>query len=549
MNRASKLLLLLFSSSFLCGQSDLLLRNGVIYTMDEARPNAEALAVRGGRILAVGTEAEVRRASGEPARTIDLAGKTVVPGLIDAHGHMENLGLSLETLNLTQARSADDVAAMVRAEAARRKPGEWIRGRGWDQNKWPGKEFPTHQPLTAAAPANPVYLIRVDGHAGWANAAAMEIAGVKRDSPDPSGGRIMRAANGDPTGVFIDRAQGLVGSRIPPPSRDQLKNLLAHAAAECARVGLTGVHDAGVAPAGIEAYKELIAEGRLPIRVYVMLAGLTPSLDDYLKRGPELGERLTVRTIKLTIDGALGSRGAALLEPYSDEPGNRGLVLIPSAQYASVLERALDRGFQMNTHAIGDRGNRIVLDSYEAAFLARKEWPRDHRWRIEHAQVLAREDFPRLARLGLIASMQGTHATSDMPWAEARLGPERVRGAYAWQTVLKLGVKIANGSDFPVESPNPLWGLYASITRQDHQGLPAAGWFPDQRMSRQETLRSFTLDAAYAAFEEKDKGSLAAGKLADLTVLSRDIMQVPAAEILKTEAVLTIVGGKVVNEK
>lgn len=531
---------------------DWILVNANIYTMNAQRPKAQALAVRGDRLGAVGSNEQIRALAGTSTRVVDAGGRTVVPGLIDAHGHMLGLGQSLERLDLRDATSPEDVARLVRQEAARRRPGEWILGRGWDQNKWPGKEFPSHAPLSAAAPDNPVYLTRVDGHAGWANRKAMELAGLSAATADPSGGRLIRGAGGEPTGVLIDRAQGLVTSKLPPPTLRQIQEGLARAAQECVRLGLTGVHDAGVSMEIINAYKELIAENKLPLRIYAMIRGPSSTLDEYLKRGPEVdfgGGRLTVRSIKMGIDGALGSRGAALLEPYSDEPGNRGLVLAAPSQLAQVSERALERGFQVNTHAIGDRGNRMVLDVYEAAFLGRKEYPRDHRFRIEHAQVLAPEDIPRLGRLNVIASMQATHATSDMPWAEARLGHERARGAYAWQALLKSGARLANGSDFPVEAVNPLWGFYASLTRQDHAGRPVGGWFADQRLSRDAALRSFTLDAAYAAFEERDKGSLEPGKFADFILLSRDIMTIPPAELLQTEVVRTVVGGQTVWER
>jgi len=556
MGHTSKLffLVLLLFATLLCGAQapDWILVNASIYTVDARRPRAQALAVRGERLAAVGSNEQVRALAGPATRVVDAGGLTVVPGLIDAHGHMLGLGQSLERLDLREAASPDDVARRVRQEAARRRPGEWIQGRGWDQNKWPGKEFPTHDAISAAAPENPVYLTRVDGHAGWVNRKALELAGVSAATADPPGGRLIRGPDGVPTGVLVDRAQGLVTSKIPSAGPRQIQDALARAAQECARLGLTGVHDAGVSMEIITAYKELIAENKLPLRIYAMIRGSGATLDEYFQRGPEVnygGGRLTVRSIKLGVDGALGSRGAALLEPYADEPGNRGLITLASSQMIQVCERALERGFQVNTHAIGDRGNRIALDAYEAAFLGRKEYPRDHRFRIEHAQVLAPDDIPRLGRLNVIASMQGTHATSDMPWAEARLGRERARGAYAWQALLKTGARLANGSDFPVEAVNPLWGFYASITRQDHASQPAGGWFADQRLSREEALRSFTLDAAYAAFEERDKGSLEPGKLADFIVLSRDIMTIPPADVLKTEVVRTVVGGQTVWER
>ncbi len=548
--------LVLLVATIRCGAQapDWILVNANIYTVDARQPRAQALAVRGERLAAVGSNEKVRALvpPGGTTRVVDAGGLTVVPGLIDAHGHMLGLGQSLERLDLREAASPDEVARLVRKQAARRRPGEWIQGRGWDQNKWPGKEFPTHDPISAAAPENPVYLTRVDGHAGWVNRKALELAGVSAATADPPGGRLIRGPDGVPTGVLVDRAQGLVTSKIPTSGPRQIQDALARAAQECVRLGLTGVHDAGVSMEIITAYKELIAENKMPLRVYAMIRGPSATLDEYFQRGPEVnygGGRLTVRSIKLGVDGALGSRGAALLEPYTDEPGNRGLITLAPSQMIQVCEHALERGFQVNTHAIGDRGNRIALDDYEAAFLGRKEYPRDHRFRIEHAQVLAPDDIPRLGRLGVIASMQGTHATSDMPWAEARLGRERARGAYAWQALLKSGARLANGSDFPVEAVNPLWGFYASITRQDHAGQPAGGWFADQRLSREEALRSFTLDAAYAAFEERDKGSLEPGKLADFIVLSRDIMTIPPADVLKTEVVRTVVGGQTVWQR
>ncbi len=544
--------ILALASSVLAQAPDWILVNGNIYTVNPKQPKTEALAMRGDRLVAVGTNAEVRRLAGPTTKVVDAHGTTVVPGLIDAHGHMLGLGQSLQRLDLRAITSPEQVAEMVKREAARRQPGEWIQGRSWDQNKYPAKEFPTHEVLTAAAPNNPVFLTRVDGHAAWVNAKAMEIAGLSAATPDPEGGRIIRDAKGRPTGILVDHAQGLVGSRIPPSSPSQMIEALALAARECARLGLTGVHDAGVSMAGIEGYKELIAANKLPMRVYAMIGGAGSALDAYLKRGPEIGfgnNHLTVRSIKILADGALGSRGAALIEDYSDEPGNRGLLTVSPDVLLRVSEQALEHGFQVNTHAIGDRANRMVLDIYETALLGRKQFPRDHRFRIEHAQILTPDDFPRLARLGIIASMQATHATSDMPWAERRIGHERARGAYAWRTMINAGARFANGSDFPVEEPNPMLGLYASITREDRAGKPAGGWFPDQKLTRDEALASFTLGAAYAAFEEKEKGSLEAGKLADFVLLSRDIMKVAPADILTTEVLQTVVGGQSVYEK
>jgi len=540
------------ASSSLAQAPDWILVNGNIYTVNPKQPKAEALAVRGDRIVAVGSNEEVRRLAAPSTKVVDASRLTVVPGLIDAHGHMASLGQSLQRLDLRATTSPAEVAEMVKREAARRKPGEWIQGRSWDQNKYPGKIWPTHEVLTAAAPNNPVYLTRVDGHAAWVNAKAMEGAGLTAATKDPDGGRLIRDAKGQPTGILVDHAQGLVSSRIPPSSPEQVREALALAARECARLGLTGAGDAGVGTGAINAYKELIAKNQLPVRVYAMISVGSSGLEAYLKRGPEIGfgnNHLTVRSIKVLADGALGSRGAALLEDYSDEAGNRGLLTVSMDELLRVSEQALERGFQVNTHAIGDRANRLVLDVYDTALLSRKQFPRDHRFRIEHAQILAPEDFPRLARLGVIASMQATHATSDMPWAEQRIGHERARGAYAWRTMINSGARFANGSDFPVEEPNPMFGIYASITRQDRAGLPAGGWFPDQKLTRQEALESFTLGAAYAQFEEKEKGSLEVGKLADFVLLSRDIMTVAPAEILKTEVLKTVLGGQTVYEK
>jgi hypothetical protein len=520
--------------------ADLLVSNARIYTADPSHPSASAIAVRGGRILAVGDD--LSSYAGPQTRRMDAKGATIIPAFIDSHGHMEALGDSLETLDLREARSAAEVAALVRKAAAGLGKGEWIRGQGWDQTRWPGSRFPTAEALSQAAPNNPVYLSRVDGHAAWVNRKALELAGITAQTPDPPGGRIIRDASGAPTGVLVDHAVRLVASKILPATREQVYHRLERAAKECARLGLGTVHDAGVTAADLAAYRRLIAENKLPIRVYAMIGGAGHLWQEYLKRGPEFGERLTVRSIKLISDGALGSRGAALLAPYSDEPGNSGLLMLTKEQIENVARDAVRRGFQVNTHAIGDRANRTVLEAYGAVLRGNN----NHRFRIEHAQVVAPEDFALFARYSILASMQATHATSDMRWAEARLGPQRIRGAYAWRRFLDLGVPVPNGSDFPVESPDPLRGFYAAITRQDRDGNPPGGWFPDQRMTREEALKSWTLDGAYAAFEETTKGSLTPGKLADFVMLSRDIMKVPPSEIPETRVTLTVVGGAVV---
>jgi len=532
-------------------KADLIFKNANIITMDEKNPRAQAIAIRGDKILAVGSNQQIERFRGKGTEVLDLEGKTVVPGLIDAHMHLISLGKSLSILNFVGTSSLDEILKMVKGRVEKVKPGEWILGRGWDQNDWPIKEFPTRWDLDKVAPQNPVYLTRICGHMVWVNSKVLEMAGITKETKAPEGGKVIYdPSTGEPTGVFVDQAIDLVERVLPPPTYQQKKEYAKRAIQECLRVGLTEVHDASVDLEMVKIYKELLREGNLPLRLYLMLRGPGREVEAYLEKGPEIGlgdHRLTIRAIKLFADGSLGSRGAALLEPYSDDPGNRGLITINPDTAYGIMVRALERGFQVCTHAIGDSANRMVLNLIEKAL---KEHPKkDHRFRIEHAQVIAPEDIPRFAQLGVIPSMQPIHCTSDMYWAEERLGPERVKGAYAWRSLLDTGVRIPGGSDAPVESVNPLWGIYAAVTRQDHKGWPEGGWHPEQKVSREEALRMFTLDAAYGAFEEKIKGSLEKGKLADLTVLSKDIMTVPAPEILQTEVLMTVVGGRIVFEK
>jgi hypothetical protein len=530
--------------------ADLILTDGNIYTLDPSAPRATALAARGDRIVYVGDAAGALKMKGNSTRVIDLAGKTVVPGLIDAHGHVAGLGFLANRLDVTGTASAQEIATRVAARAAQLKPGQWIRGRGWDQNDWEGKAFPTHHLLDEAAPANPVALERVDGHAIWTNSRAIEVAGVASSTPDPPGGKIIRDGSGEPTGVFVDAAAGLIEKKMPAPTRHETLEALRAGMRRCLEAGLTGAHDAGVSDEQLELYRELLVKGVFPFRIYAMLADEPALIDRELSRGPEIGlgaGRLTVRAIKLYMDGALGSRGAALLAPYKDDPGNTGLLQMEPARLNEIARRAASSGYQVCVHAIGDRGNRLTLDGFETAIKA--SGGKELRFRVEHAQVLASDDIARFASLGVIASMQPTHATSDMYWAEDRLGPERAQGAYAWKSLLNSGARLACGSDFPVESERPLLGFYAAITRQDAKGWPEGGWHPDQRLTRQEALKCFTLDAAYAAFEESSRGSIERGKLADLTVLSNDIMQVPAPEILKTSVAMTIVGGRIAFER
>jgi predicted amidohydrolase YtcJ len=532
-------ILALLATAMVAPGADLLVENAVIYTVNPRQPAASSMLVRDGRIVALGPDA--RRLAAPEAHRIDANGRAVVPGFIDAHGHMAGLGDMLGVVDLRDAKSVDEVCRRVRDRASGTPSGEWVRGRAWDQTNW-GGEFPTAAPLDAVAPDNPVLLVRVDGHAAWANHRAMELAGITAATADPPGGRILRDAHGTPTGVLIDNAQGLVAGKIPKPDAAEVRTRLFRAGRECARLGLTEVHDAGVGPAELTAYRGLLEAHQLPVRIYAMIAGDGDLWHEYLERGPEIGERLTVRSIKLYADGAMGSRGAAFFRPYADDPGNTGLLLTNRETLERIARDGAGHGFQVCTHAIGDRANSVVLDAYAAALGG----VNDKRFRIEHAQVVALPDFARFAKYNVIAAIQSTHATSDMRWAEARLGPDRMAGAWATQRFLKAGVRIANGSDFPVESANPLWGFYAAVTRQDHQGKPPGGFLPEQKLTREQALKSWTLDGAYAAFEENRRGSLEPGKDADFVMLSEDIMRIPDDRLLKARVVMTVVGGEIV---
>lgn len=528
---------------------DLVVVNARIHTVDSAKPMASALAVRRGRVVFVGADTEARALAGRDTRVVDLKGSTVIPGMVDAHAHLLGLATSLRNVLLAGSSSYDEVIKRVVERAGTMKPGEWIEGRGWDQNLWPEKSFPTHEALSLATPNNPVVLRRVDGHAILANALAMRLAGITAAAKDPEGGKIVRLPSGDASGVFVDNAADLVSSRIPSVSDATLREATLAAIAEANLWGLTGIHDVGESRRGIDIFESLAREGRFNLRSYVMVSDNARDVAYYTSRGPRGGlydGRIWVRAIKMYADGALGSRGAALLAPYADDPGNVGLLLTPLAHLEQVAELGLRTGFQVSIHAIGDRGNRVALDAFAAAL---KRVPTaDHRFRIEHAQHLSADDIPRFAQLGVIPSMQASHQTSDMRWAEARVGPQRIRGAYAWRLLLNTGVVIPNGSDFPVEKVNPLISFHSAVTRQDPTNWPAGGWYPDQIMTREEALRSMTIWPAYAAFQEKEMGSLAPGKYADFVVLDRDIMQVPATEILAARVLATYLGGKIVYE-
>jgi predicted amidohydrolase YtcJ len=516
---------------------------GTVVTGSGQTPQRDyAVYAEDGVIREVGL-ASALRTSFPNASVVDASGSTILPGLTDAHGHLYGLGLSLDIVRLVDTQSYDEVIARVKERASRASAGEWIIGRGWDQNDWPVKEFPTHEALDAAVPDHPVFLRRIDGHAAIANSAAMRLAGVTSSTQDPAGGRVVRDASGNPTGVFIDAAMDLVERAVPQPSVEQRKARVLASANAIAANGLTEMHDAGIDGATILAVQELIDEKRFPIRVYAMLGDNDALLDTWFKSGPlvDYGGRLTVRSVKLYADGALGSRGAALLAPYSDDPGNSGLMLATPAHLEDVARRARDAKFQVNAHAIGDRGVRNVINAYRAAGVR----PSD-RYRVEHLQVIAPDDVAGLVQRGIIASMQPTHATSDMYWAEARIGPERVKGAYAWRTILNAGGRLALGSDFPVEDVNPFFGIHAAVTRQDQKGWPAGGWYPSQKLTLAEAIRGFTSDAAFAAFEEKSRGTIEPGKLADLTIVEGDLYAMPESELYKAKVKMTVVGGEVV---
>jgi predicted amidohydrolase YtcJ len=527
---------------------EVLVINAHLVTMDSRRPSAQAMAIAGDRIVWVGETDDARRRFPD-ASPIDVAGATVIPGIIDAHTHLLPLGESLLKLNLHDLPDESAIVERVRRQAASTPRGQWILGWGWDEGKW-AANYPNNAELSAATPDHPVFLAGLHTFAGWANARALAIAGITRTTENPEHGEIVRdPRTGTPTGILTNHAQQLVTRHIPKLSVEQTKRALALAAEEAVRHGLTSLHEAQVSRPTIQAFRELVQEGRLPVRVSIMLDGADRGLvDEWLARGPEVDprHRLTVRTVKIFADGALGSRGAALLEAYSDDPATRGLFTTPGDVVYDVTRRSLARGFQVATHAIGDAANRQVLDAYERAL--REVNTRDARLRVEHAQVLAPDDLPRFAKLGVVASMQPSHCTSDMGWAEKRVGPARIRGAYAWRSVLATGAHLSLSSDFPGETLNPFHGIYAAVTRQTPDGEPPGGWHPEERLSLDEALRGYTQEAAYAEHAERDKGSLEAGKLADFLVLSADITKLSPKELLALRVLRTYVGGKLVFE-
>ena len=530
---------------------DLRIEGATVYEAPPWSPHHASIVLRDGRVMFVGDPDRARELS-SGASVLAFPGAFIFPGWADAHGHLAGLGKALETADLRSATDAADAARRIAAVARRLPAGAWAEGRGWDQNHWAGGRYPDASDLDAAVSDRPVAARRVDGHAIWANGVALARAGVSASTPDPTGGRILRRPDGSPSGVLVDNAMQLVDKAMPATTAADFERQILAASRACARVGLTQVQDAsGYPPADVASLEKLAAAGSLPIRIYATVSPKPADLDAAFARGVRIGagqDFLTVRAIKAYADGALGSRGAALLADYADEPGNRGLLVPAPERLAEIAVAARRKGWQLWVHAIGDRGNRTALDAFAAGETATPQSPAGgDRPRVEHAQVVSEADVPRFAREGVIASVQPTHATSDMGWAEKRLGSERIRGAYAWRTLVSAGARLAGGSDFPVESENPLEGFHAAITRQDREGNPPGGWRPQERLTRAEALSLFTTDAAYAAFEEDRRGRIAPGFEADLTIFAADPMAAPADQILSIRTLATIVGGKLVS--
>ena len=543
----------------------LLIFGGNIYTVDATRPMVEAVAVKDNTILFAGSLAEAEQYKNDQTQLLDLNGKTMTPGLIEGHGHFMGLGYNELNLDLNNTTSYQEIVDAVAERVKTAEPGEWITGRGWHQSKWtemPSETvngFQTHDLLSAVSPDNPVYLGHASGHAGFANAKAMEIAGLMEldkegiSKFEVEGGEVMRDAMGRPTGIFNELAQSLITKHIPENTPAKDIKAFEMAVAACHKNGITGFHDAGIGRETIALYEEMKAKDKMKIRLYGMLTGGDKELlNEWYKKGPmvDADNLLTIRSVKLNCDGALGSRGAWLLEAYTDRPGHFGHETLPMNFVEETAIDGLQYGFQVCSHAIGDRANREVLDRYESAFTELPQLATDHRFRIEHAQHLHPEDIPRFAQLKVIPAMQAIHMSSDRAWAIDRLGEQRIKeGAYMWQSLLKSGIPIVNGTDVPVEPLNPIASFYASVTRKTLQGTPDGGYEPAEKMTREQALRSYTLDAAYGAFEEGIKGSITVGKLADFTIYNQDLMKVAEKELLNTEIAMTIFGGEIVYTK
>ncbi|MEP7337312.1 MAG: amidohydrolase [Acidobacteriota bacterium] len=536
--------------------ADVVFKNGNVYTVNDEKPRAEAIAVKYGRIVFVGSNEAVKKYEGKKVtRVIDLKGATVVPGLADAHYHFSGVGFREMTLNLEGTTSLEDFLAKVKARVDKAKPGEWVTGRGWIETFWKPQAFPTRWDLDKIAPNNPVFLSRADGHGAVVNSAALNLAKIDKNTESPFGGEIMQdKQRGEPNGMLLDRAQALVSRNVPSATKADFEQALLLADKRSTQLGWTQVQDAGVGWDQIELVKKLYGEQKLKIRLYEAIRGPGADAQRLLRDGAQVGlydGRLTIRTIKVSIDGALGSKGAALIENYADHDTN-GFLTFKEEQVLPMLKEALRKTIQVETHAIGDRANRTILDWYEKAAnetpMIERMDRTPPRWRVEHAQILSPADIPRFAKLGIIPSMQPSHAIGDLHFAPSRIGLKRLEGAYAWQTLIKSGVVIAGGSDAPVERGEPMIEFYAAVARKDQKGFSGEGWHPEEKVTREQGLKMFTAWAAYAAFEEKVRGSIEVGKWADLTVLSADIMQIPEAEILKTRCVMTVINGEVVFE-
>jgi predicted amidohydrolase YtcJ len=534
------------------GAADAVFYNGIVYTVNSSQPNAEAVAVKGGRIVFVGTTPGAKPFEGKETRMVDLKGATVVPGLTDSHYHLIGVGQRELTLNLEGTTSLDDFLARVKARVDKAHPDEWVTGLGWIETFWKPPVFPTRFDLDKISPANPVFLNRADGHGAVANSVALKIAGIDKSTSSPFGGEIIKdKVTGEPTGMLLDNAQALVARHIPSPTQADIEQAILVGVERSLKLGWCQIQNAGSRYPEIALYKKLYAEGKIKLRIYNAVYGPGPDAERLLKEGPTINafdNHFTMRTIKVVSDGALGSRGAALLAPYSDDPTS-GFLREKESDLSPMFAEALRSGIQVETHAIGDRANRVILDLYEKALnqipVAERRIGQP-RWRIEHAQIIDPADLPRFAALGIIPSMQPSHAISDLHFAPRRLGLDRLKGAYAWNTLIKSGCIIAGGSDAPVERGEPMIEFYAAVARKDLKGFSGEGWHPEQAVSREQALKMFTLWAAYAAFQEDMKGSIEAGKLADLTVLSSDIMRIPESEIPRTRCLMTIIGGEIV---
>ncbi|HEY3103470.1 MAG TPA: amidohydrolase [Pyrinomonadaceae bacterium] len=552
---ASLLLIAFFPAASKIAPADLIFTGGNIYTVNARQPHAEAIAVKGDRIVFVGSNAGAKQYQGKNTRVIDLHGATVVPGLTDAHYHFIGVGQREMNLNLEGITNLEDFLAKVKARVDQARPGEWVTGRGWIETFWKPPVFPTRWDLDKIAPNNPVYLTRADGHGAVANSAALKIGGVTKETKDPFGGQVLRdKETGEPNGMLLDNAQGFVSRHIPAAGEGNIEQAMMLADQRSIMLGWTQVQDPGGSYRDVELYKKLYGEGKLKIRVYKAVYGPGPEANRLLKEGPIIeafDNHFNLRAIKVVSDGALGSRGAALLAPYSDSPDSKGFLRVKEEDLLPMLKDALRKGIQVETHAIGDWANRFVLDEYEKALLAvppAQRKIRNPRWRDEHSQIINPADIPRFAKLGIIPSMQPSHAIGDLHFAPSRLGLERLKGAYAWQSLLKTGAIIPGGSDAPVERGEPMIEFYAAVARKDIRGFSGPGWHPEEKVTREQALKMFTIWPAYVAFEERLRGSIEVGKLADLTVLSGDIMKIPEMDILKTRCVMTVIGSQVVYE-